>query len=211
MRTDIATRASAGNEVLGKTVDALAAALALKDRYTSRHVRRVAFFGEAIARAMGLGPVEVREVRLAGLLHDVGKIWVGDEVLNKRGALTDAEWAEMRRHPHFGWSALVGVEDAAWKRIANGMLLHHERPDGRGYPFGLRGEEIPRLARVIAVADTFDAMTSDRPYRRALPEATAYEEILRHRGTQFCEKVVDGFVRAFRMEQLRFFDLEEHP
>lgn len=187
---------------LAPLITVLTAAIETKDAYTGSHVRRVARFAEALAREMGLPEEEVRDVRLAGLLHDVGKIWVQDQVLHKPGALDEREWEEMRRHPQFGWSVFVGAREGSPGRIARGLLLHHERPDGKGYPFGLRGEEIPRIARIIAVADTFDAMTSDRPYRRALTARAAYEEIVRHRGSQFCEKVVDAFVRAFRMERL---------
>jgi HD-GYP domain-containing protein (c-di-GMP phosphodiesterase class II) len=196
-------------DALRDTVTVLSAAIEAKDEYTGDHVRRVAAFSTAIARRLRLDGEELREVALAALLHDVGKVWVDDNVLGKSGRLTDDEWAEMKRHPQFGWGALVGEHKERsdggatknmWKRIANGLLLHHERPDGHGYPFGLRGEEIPLLARIIAVADTFDAMTSDRPYRKALSAQTAYDEILRCRGTQFCEKVVDAFAQAFTME-----------
>jgi HD-GYP domain-containing protein (c-di-GMP phosphodiesterase class II) len=193
------------------TVETLAAAIEAKDMYTSKHVRRVADLAEAIAEELGLDAEEVREVRTAALLHDVGKVWVNDSVLHKNGALNEEEWIEMRRHPQFGWSALVGVEDTSLRRIARGLLLHHERIDGRGYPFGLCGEEVPLLARIIAVADTFDAMTSDRPYRKALSAREAYAEIARNRGTQFCEKVVDAFFTASRMEERSFDRIGDSP
>jgi HD-GYP domain-containing protein (c-di-GMP phosphodiesterase class II) len=177
-------------------------ALEAKDGYTGRHAKRVAKIAGAIALAMQLSREEQSEAQLAGLLHDIGKIWVADAILQKGGSLSDSEWDQMRRHPKFGWSMLIGAQGDSWRRIAKGLLLHHERPDGRGYPFGLKGDEIPLLAQIIAVADTFDAMTSDRPYRKSLGEKAAYDEILRHRSTQFFEKVVDAFVIAFRMGKL---------
>jgi HD-GYP domain-containing protein (c-di-GMP phosphodiesterase class II) len=135
------------------------------------------------------------------MLHDLGKLWIEDRVLHKASALDDEEWEHMKQHPMLGWKTLADVPGL--RRVTDGMLLHHERIDGLGYPLGLKGNAIPLLARIIAVADTYDAMTSDRPYRRALHADFAYEEIVRNRGTQFCEKVVDGFVRAFKMGTIR--------
>lgn len=176
----------------------LEAAVEAKDFYTALHVRRVASYSELIALHMGLGESAVREVRLAAMLHDLGKIGVCDRVLQKAGPLDPREWEEMRRHPELGWKILGHLQGLS--RIADAIRFHHERPDGLGYPLKLKGEEIPLLARIIAVADTYDAMTSDRPYRQALSPEAAYAEIVRNRGSQFDEKVVDGFVRAFKLE-----------
>jgi len=176
-------------------VIALASAIEAKDPDTSAHLVRVAGIAEVIARAMGLPELVVREAHLAAVLHDLGKLEISDDVLKKKTPLSPEEWEHMKQHPRLGWQMLAGMPDL--RNITLGLLHHHERMDGLGYPQGLKGDDIPLLARIIAVADTFDAMTSDRPYRKALSARTAYEEILQHRGTQFCEKVVDAFARAF--------------
>ena len=194
------TAAEWDSEGLARHVTALAGAIEAKDPCTSEHLARVAAFAEAIAREMGLPEDEIREAHLAGVLHDLGKLWISDEVLKKQAHLTPEEWEHMKEHPRFGWQMLAGLP--ALKKITDALLHHHERIDGRGYPLGLSGEDIPLLARIIAVADTYDAITSDRPYRRAHTAAAAHEEILRHRGTQFCEKVVDAFTRAFTMDRM---------
>ncbi len=181
-----------------ETTMALATATEAKDRYTGGHTRRVAMFAELIARHLGLSAEEIHEVRLSAILHDVGKIGVEDKVLKKDSALDEVEWEHMRQHPEMGWKILAQVK--SMRKITDGMRFHHERPDGLGYPLGLKGEEIPLIASIISVADTFDAMTSNRPYRKGLAYEEAYAEILRHRGTQFDEKVVDAFVRAFKLE-----------
>jgi HD-GYP domain-containing protein (c-di-GMP phosphodiesterase class II) len=183
-----------------ETVMALATAIEAKDRYTGGHTRRVAHFAELIAKHMGLEKDEVHEVRLSAILHDVGKIGVNDHVLKKNAPLDAGEWEHMKQHPEMGWKILANVK--SMKNITDGMRFHHERPDGLGYPLQLKGEEIPMIARIISVADTFDAMTSNRPYRKGLDYDMAFEEIVRHRGTQFDEKVVDGFVRAFKIERM---------
>jgi len=190
-----------------ETVMALATAIDAKDKYTGGHTRRVALFSELIARHMGLPPEEVYDVRLSATLHDVGKIGIDDKVLKKEAPLDSGEWEHMKQHPEMGWKILANVK--CMKKIYDGMRFHHERPDGLGYPLKLKGEEIPLIARIISVADTFDAMTSNRPYRKGLEYDVAFEEIVRNRGTQFDEKVVDGFVRAFKMDGMgkkRFSD-----
>jgi HD-GYP domain-containing protein (c-di-GMP phosphodiesterase class II) len=183
-----------------QTVMALASAIEAKDQYTGGHNRRVAFFATLIARHLGLSPAEIEDVRLSSLLHDVGKIGIDDKVLKKDAPLDPDEWEHMKQHPELGWKILGKAK--CLKRIVDGMRFHHERTDGMGYPLKLKGEEIPLIARIISVADAFDAMTSNRPYRKGLNYEVAYEEILRCRGTQFDEKVVDGFVRAFKMERM---------
>jgi HD-GYP domain-containing protein (c-di-GMP phosphodiesterase class II) len=179
-------------------IAALAAAIEAKDPCTSQHLARVAIVAENIAREMKLEEPTIREVHLAAVLHDLGKLWIDDQILKKESRLTEEEWEHMKQHPRLGWQVLEGMP--ALQRIREGLLHHHERIDGAGYPSGLAGDEIPLLARIIAVADTFDAMTSDRPYRKALSPEIAVEEILRHRGTQFCPKVVDAFARALSIE-----------
>jgi HD-GYP domain-containing protein (c-di-GMP phosphodiesterase class II) len=183
-----------------ETVTAMAMAIETKDRYTGGHTKRVALFAELIAKHMGLSKEQVAEIKLGATLHDIGKIGVDDKVLKKEAPLDPKEWEHMKQHPEFGYRILANVR--SMKTITDGMRYHHERPDGNGYPLGLKGEEIPMIARIISVADTFDAMTSNRPYRKGLDYEVAYEEIVKFRGTQFDEKVVDGFVRAFTLERM---------
>ena len=135
----------------------------------------------------------MERVRLAGLLHDLGKIGVADTILQKPGALSEAEWNEMRKHPELGARIFSGanLDDlSAW------VLAHHERPDGRGYPSGLAGDEIPLEARILAVADSFEAMTSDRVYRKGMPVEDALAELRACAGTQFDGEVVEAFIGA---------------
>ncbi|MBJ7331361.1 MAG: HD domain-containing protein [Solirubrobacteraceae bacterium] len=172
----------------------LARALDYRDAGTGSHSEHVAAYAVAMARELGLPGARVERVRLAGLLHDVGKIGIPDALLLKPGALDDDEWALMRRHPEIGArmldSALLG-DVRAW------VLAHHERPDGRGYPLGLTLDEIPLEARILAVADAFEAMTADRVYRAAMPAQDAWSELLRCAGTQFDPAVVEAFGNAF--------------
>lgn len=183
-----------------ETVMAMVTAIEAKDRITGGHTKRVALFSELIAKHMGLPKKEVHDVRLSAILHDIGKIGIDDKVLKKEAPLDALEWEHMKQHPEMGWKILKDV--ACMKKIADGMRFHHERPDGLGYPARLKGEEIPLIARIISVADTFDAMTSNRPYRKGLDYDVAFEEIVRNKGTQFDEKVVDGFVQAFKLERM---------
>ena len=183
-----------------ETVMAMATAIDAKDRYTGGHTKRVALYSELIAKHMGLSTEDVAEVKLSATLHDIGKIGVDDKVLKKEAPLDRREWEHMKQHPELGYKILAHVK--TMKAITDGMRFHHERPDGLGYPCGLKGEEIPMVARIISVADTFDAMTSNRPYRKGLDYDVAFEEIVRHRGTQFDEKVVDGFINAFKLERM---------
>jgi HD-GYP domain-containing protein (c-di-GMP phosphodiesterase class II) len=181
-----------------ETVSAMATAIEAKDRYTGGHTKRVALFSELIAKHMGLSKEAIEEVRLSAILHDIGKIGIDDKVLKKDAPLDKQEWEHMKQHPDMGYRILANVK--SMKTITDGMRFHHERPDGNGYPLGLKGEEIPFIARIISVADTFDAMTSNRPYRKGMEYEVAFDEITRYRGTQFDEKVVDGFVKAFKLE-----------
>lgn len=181
-------------------VMAIANAIEAKDHYTGGHNRRVAYFATMIARHLGLSAAEIEDVYLSSLLHDVGKIGIDDHVLKKAAPLDSEEWEHMKQHPELGWKILGKAK--CLEHIIDGMRFHHERPDGLGYPLKLKGEEIPMIARIISVADTFDAMTSNRPYRKGLDYEVAFEEIVRNKGTQFDEKVVDGFVRAFKMERM---------
>jgi diguanylate cyclase (GGDEF)-like protein len=171
----------------------LAETLDLRDVSTARHSQTVGRYAEGIARALELPEERVHRIRAAGVLHDVGKLGVADAVLQKPGALTDEEWAEMRRHPELGARIL---DHANLRDISAWVLAHHERVDGRGYPLGLAGDAIPLEARILAVADAYEAMTADRPYRTSLGHDAAREELLACAGTQFDPVVVDAFLRA---------------
>jgi len=183
-----------------ETVFAMATAIEAKDRYTGGHTKRVALFSELIAKHMGLTKDQVHEVRISAVLHDIGKIGIDDKVLKKQAPLDKEEWEHMKQHPEMGYKILAHVK--SMRSVTDGMRFHHERPDGLGYPLGLKGEEIPLIARIISVADTFDAMTSTRPYRKGLDYDVAYEEIVKFRGTQFDDKVVDAFIQAFKLERM---------
>jgi diguanylate cyclase (GGDEF)-like protein/putative nucleotidyltransferase with HDIG domain len=172
---------------------ALAHAVDAKDSYTRSHCQTVSQLSALIATELGFEGERLAELRLAGLLHDVGKIGVPDAILNKPAALTDAEYDVMKQHAVLGSEI---VESAGLPKLAGWVRHHHERIDGRGYPSGLAGDEIPLESRIILVADSFEAMTSDRPYRRAPGREFALAELRRHAGTQFDPDVVDALCRV---------------
>ncbi|MCI0566817.1 MAG: response regulator [Acidobacteria bacterium] len=174
------------------TLEALAAALDTRDTETQGHSMRVSEYTVVIARRMGVKDPELTEIRRGALLHDVGKIGIPDAVLRKPGKLTPEEWEEMRRHPEIGYRILSGIKFLEPSLPI--VIAHQERFDGSGYPRGLQREEIPLGARIFAVVDTLDAMTSDRPYRRALRYEDARAEIVRNSGLQFDPKVVEVFL-----------------
>jgi HD-GYP domain-containing protein (c-di-GMP phosphodiesterase class II) len=163
----------------------------LRDRYTGSHSSRVASYCREIAVRMGLPDSETESIVLAASLHDIGKIGVPDHVLLKPGALTTEEFDWIKRHPEYGWMALRNVEGFEQESLM--VLHHHERLDGRGYPGGLVGNQIPLGSRVIAVADSFDALTTDRPYRPGRSHRAALQEIVRCVDSQFDRKVVSAF------------------
>jgi diguanylate cyclase (GGDEF)-like protein/putative nucleotidyltransferase with HDIG domain len=179
------------------TVLALAEVIDIRDSGTAAHSETVGRYAGAIARELGLPADLVERVRFGGIVHDVGKIGIPDSVLRKPGWLTDEDWKEMRRHPEIGARILRG---ANLDDIGEWVLAHHERPDGRGYPHGLSGPDIPLEARILAVADAYEAMTSDRVYRPALTPDVAREELQRCAGTQFDARVVDAFVGLLARE-----------
>lgn len=172
-----------------QSASALASAIDAKDKYTHGHSRRVAEYSEMIAEVYGKTDSECRDIYLAGLLHDVGKIGIPDNIINKDGRLTDEEFAVIKTHSAIGAGILKKINIAPF--ISIGAHFHHERYDGKGYPEGLKGEDIPEIARIIAVADAYDAMTSKRSYRDALPQEVVRSEIEKGKGTQFDPKFAE--------------------
>jgi HD-GYP domain-containing protein (c-di-GMP phosphodiesterase class II) len=184
-----------------QTIEGLAKAIDKMDRYTAGHSDRVALYAVMLAERLGLGPEAVEIVRQSALMHDIGKIGCVLN-LNKPGKLTNDEYEVFKRHPVYGRDILDPIKFL--HPLIPGVHLHHERWDGRGYPLRMRGNEIPLIARIIAVADTYDAMTSDRSYRRALPHEVAMAEIERCSGSQFDPEVAGNFtshIDGYRDEQ----------
>jgi len=175
------------------TLRALTAAIDAKDRYTRGHSERVAMLSAALAREVGMRPDECERIHIAGLVHDVGKIGVAEGVLTKPGRLTDEEFEKVRAHPEIGYRILRDIPSL--RDVLPGVMHHHERWDGRGYPHGLSGEQIPLMARIIALADTFDAMSSTRSYRPAMPRDLVLQEIERCAGQQFEAQLATAFVK----------------
>jgi HD-GYP domain-containing protein (c-di-GMP phosphodiesterase class II) len=180
------------------TIAALCQAVETKDYYTRGHCTRVSLASSMIAQEIGMGTERVRAIRYAGMLHDVGKLGVPTKVLQKEGPLTEGELAAIQLHPMRGLEIVrgIGFLDEAYA----GIMHHHERHDGTGYPMGLAGDEIPEFAKVIAVADAFDSMTSDRSYRGARPVEVAVEELRKCAGTHFDPVMVSAFVKALERE-----------
>lgn len=170
-------------------IKALVSTIDAKDHYTGGHSQRVARYATDIARRMGKSEEELKIIWSAGILHDIGKIRIPVEVINKKGKLSDEEFDQIRIHPVSGFLILQNIYDD--ERISYAAKFHHERYDGRGYPNGLAGENIPEVARIVAVADSYDAMASNRSYRKALPQEIVREEIAKGKGTQFDPAIAD--------------------
>lgn len=196
-------------ETYDGTLEALVLALDARDHETKGHSFRVAQYVMTMAKHAGMeqGSREWVDTQRGALLHDVGKIGVPDHILHKPGPLTPEEWTNMKRHPHIGHEMLKDI--AFLSGAANVVYSHHERFDGKGYPRGLAGDEIPLGARIFTIADAFDAMTSDRPYRRGLTPEMAREEVVRHSGTQFDPDVVQIFLLVYD-EIMRISQTTEH-
>lgn len=188
-------------ETYEATLRALAAALDARDHETRGHSERVTALTLAIARELGLQPKQLRPLRWGALLHGVGKIGVPDHILREPGPLTNAEWAQMRQHPQIGHDILSSIPFL--RPALEIVLYHHERYDGGGYPCGLQGDAIPLPARIFAVADTFDAIISDRPYRKKRSPDEALAEIRRLAGQQFDPRVVQAFERILARQGAR--------
>jgi diguanylate cyclase (GGDEF)-like protein len=186
----------------------LAEALDIRDAGTAAHSQTVGRYAEATARALGMSSERCERVRYAGMVHDVGKIGVPDSILCKPGALIPAEEAEMRKHPEIGARILAGSE---LSDISAWVVAHHERPDGAGYPLGMKRDDIPLEAQILAVADAYEAMTNDRPFRTALPEVTAQNELIRGVGRQFDAAVVHAFLSVVAPDEWSQGPVAERP
>ena len=175
--------------VLSQMIMALGSAIDAKDAYTNGHSERVARYSGELARRMGKSTQEINDIYYIGLLHDIGKIGIPDYIINKAGKLTEEEYELIKNHPNIGADILSSITEMPG--ISFGAHWHHERFDGKGYPDGLAGEDIPEVARIICVADAYDTMTSKRVYRDILPQKVARDEILKGRGTQFDPVIAD--------------------
>lgn len=198
---DLQRSAEENHELFLGTVKALAAAIDGKDPYTRGHSERVSRFSVATAQALGLTEVEIEKIRISALLHDVGKIGIDDRILKKPSALTDEEFEIMKTHPQKGFKIMSQIP--AMRDFLPGMYMHHEMINGQGYPQGLQGDELPIQARIVSVADTFDAMTTERPYQRAMDLEAALTRLKSFIGTRYDARVVAAFVAACEAGKIR--------
>lgn len=198
-------------EMLVNVVRSLVSALDAKDEYTCGHSERVAEYAKILGEQAGLDEAACDRIYMTGLLHDVGKIGVSDAVLKKASRLTDEEFAEIRRHPDEGWAILHDLPQLRY--VLPGVLFHHEQVSGGGYPDGLRGPDIPLEGRLLAIVDAYDAMTSDRPYRKGMPTEKAQEILRQGAGTQWDAELVQKFFDAFeRIEEFQSsYRIRERP
>jgi len=185
---------------------ALASTIEMKDKYTTGHSQRVAKYSKMLANALGKDESYQDQVFYIGIIHDIGKLLVPTEIIQKQGPLTDEEFAEMKRHPIHGYEILKSIK--SMKEIIFGARWHHERFDGKGYPDGLKGTDIPEIARIIAVADAYDAMTSNRSYRKHLPQDAVREQIVKGRGTQFDPIIADKMIEI--IDNDKNYELKEN-
>jgi len=198
---DLQRSAQENRELFIGTVKGLAAAIDGKDPYTRGHSERVSRFSMAIAQRLGLSDEEIEKIRISALLHDVGKIAIDDAILKKPAALTDEEYEIMKGHPQKGYKIMSQIP--AMKEFLPGMYMHHEMVNGMGYPQGLKGDEIPLMGKIVAVADTFDAMTTDRPYQKAMKFDDALARIESFVGTRYDPAVVAALSEACKDGQIK--------
>ncbi len=187
-------------EMFFQTAESLAHAIEKRDPYTGGHTQRVTLYVMAIAKYLEIKPPERKWLKIASVLHDIGKIGIEDQILKKTEGLSPKEFEIIKQHSTMGAEILEPIRQL--REIIPGVKYHHEKVDGRGYPEGLKGDNIPLLAKIVAVADTYDAMTTDRPYRRALSKEEALEELKRCAGTQFDENVVKAFIKAYERGEI---------
>ena len=198
---DLQRSAQENRELFLGTVKALAAAIDGKDPYTRGHSERVSRFSVATAEGLGLEAGEIEKIRISALLHDVGKISIDDNILKKPGALDDREYKIMKTHPQKGYKIMSQIP--AISEFLPGMYMHHEMVNGEGYPQGLKGDQIPMQALIVSVADTFDAMTTDRPYQKGLDAETALTRLKNFVGVRYDARVVAAFVAACEVGKIR--------
>lgn len=177
------------------TLIMLANAIEVRDPYTRGHVERVMNYAQTIAEYLGWSANEINNLRFGSILHDIGKIHISGEILTKAGPLSEEEWIEMKKHPELGAEL---IKDIHYLSAAIPVILnHHERWNGSGYPYGLVGEKIPVIARIVAIADSFDAMTTERPYRKAFTPEEAFDEVISGSGKQYDPLIVEAFQHAW--------------
>lgn len=178
----------------------LANAIEVRDPYTRGHVERVMNYAQTIAEYLGWSAVEINNLRFGSILHDIGKIHISEEILTKAGPLSEDEWFEMKKHPEMGAEL---IKDIHYLQSAVPVVIyHHERWNGSGYPHGLKGEKIPVIARIVAIADSFDAMTTKRPYRKELSPDQAFKEVVSGSGMQYDPLIVETFQHAWELGTL---------
>ena len=183
-------------EMFFQTAESLSEAIEKRDPYTGGHTKRVTTYSLSIARHLLLKPEETKWLKLASVLHDIGKIGIEDQILRKKEPLSPEEFTIIKHHANIGAEIIQHVRQL--REIIPGVKYHHEQIDGRGYPEGLIGDEMPMLAKIVAVADSYDAMTTDRSYRKAMGKEVAIEELRKCSGTQFDKDVVEAFIRAYQ-------------
>ena len=206
LRQEVERVTAAHERLTLHVVETLAEAIDAKDTYTNGHSGRVAAYSRELAKRMGYNEETQEQVYMMGLLHDVGKIGVPDEIINKPDRLTDEEFAEIKKHPVVGDRILKKIRDNP--ALASGARWHHERYDGKGYPDGLSGTDIPEEARIIAVADAYDAMTSNRSYRRAMPQEKVKEQMENGKGSQFDPAIAELMIQM--IEEDKDYEMKEH-
>ena len=187
-------------EMFFQTAESLADAIEKRDPYTGGHTQRVTSYSMAIAKHLQLNPSEKKCLKIASVLHDIGKIGIEDQILRKPEPLNPEEYNTIKLHAKMGAEILQHIRQL--RDIIPGVKYHHEQMNGKGYPDGLKGEETPIIAKIVAVADTYDAMTTDRPYRKGLKKEVAVEELKRFSGIQFDREVVEAFIKAYELGEI---------
>ena len=187
-------------EMFFQTAESLADAIEKRDPYTGGHTQRVTMYSLATAKHLPLKPIELKWLKISAVLHDIGKIGIDDQILKKPERLNPEEYNAIKQHANMGAEIIDHIKQL--KNIIPGVKYHHEQLDGTGYPEGLKGEKIPIIAKIVSVADTYDAMTTDRPYRRGLSKELAIKELRRCSGAQFDKDVVEAFVKAYETGEI---------
>lgn len=201
MANQIESLKSENKNICEQAARTILKALDAKDNYTFGHSMRVAYFSLVAGREANLSADELYELELSAIFHDIGKIGTPDSILNKPSRLSEDEFLIMKKHPEYSHDILK--EFKFFEKVAENVKLHHERYDGKGYPLGLKGEDIPIAARIILIADTFDAMTSNRTYRKGFKYEIAFDELIQFSGTQFDPNLVTLFIEGMKKEELK--------